>query len=342
MSSDFINVVDDFWSKDTDIDLNLTRGLIAIHEERLKYPSYSHPPTFKDWVSMKNMYIPPPGRSFYYDSIDLRNDGPPQNCSLVGMGDFFRYYETTNKYWYGYSSGPPTMAGLTLSIQKRKPKECRLILKNDPIYKITLWEYFENGIPEYFADGETARKVHDKGKIRIDKDHVCVRTMADFFQINKTGQILKVNRPAHAQVNHSYIKEWAAWANCAHYDKRHLWRVFLVERYKGSILGLLEFGVDQEKVKSILYARELPVTIEGRKRPILHWVTSHKRRIKEGIEIDIEKHLRGINKFSMFGNEFFIAHPTKKGSEAEIDEIEDYYDLISSCPNTFGVPPVDR
>lgn len=63
--------------------------------------------------------------------------------------------------------------------------------------------------------------------------------------------------------------------------------------------GGLDFGTDREYVKSILYARTLPVSASGRKRPLLHLVDSHKRRLKNGTEIDIDEHLRGVKEVTL-------------------------------------------
>ena len=68
-------------------------------------------------------------------------------------------------------------------------------------------------------------------------------------------------------------------------------------------------SVDPEQVKSLLYARQLPMTVTGRKRPILHLVSAHRRRIKEGIDIDINKFLRGVNSVEMNGTLFTVTPP---------------------------------
>ena len=69
------------------------------------------------------------------------------------------------------------------------------------------------------------------------------------------------------------------------------------------------FGIYESQIKSLFYARKLPMTTTGRKKPILHWVKAHQRRIKEGIDIDIRKHLRGESKFEMNGTRFSIVSP---------------------------------
>lgn len=92
-------------------------------------------------------------------------------------------------------------------------------------------------------------------------------------------------------------------------DRRFLWSVDAVEG--GTRAG---FGVYMEQVKSLFYARSIPLTKTGRRRPILHWVRAHQRRIKEGIDIDVTKHLRGITNFEMFGTNFQITQPVKPKS----------------------------
>lgn len=87
-------------------------------------------------------------------------------------------------------------------------------------------------------------------------------------------------------------------------DKRHTWSISSNES------GVrVEVGCYQDEVKSLLYARSLPMTATGRKRPILHLVAAHRRRIKEGIEIDIEQFLRGVRKVEMGGAIFEVSAP---------------------------------
>lgn len=74
------------------------------------------------------------------------------------------------------------------------------------------------------------------------------------------------------------------------------------------------FSVFETQAKSLFYARDLIPSDEGRQRPILHWVQAHKRRIKEGIEINISQHLRGVSEFNLFGAQMKILCPQKKVS----------------------------
>lgn len=96
-----------------------------------------------------------------------------------------------------------------------------------------------------------------------------------------------------------------------HNDRRFFWDVQATEEFWDGMPAKAHFSIDKEYVKSLFYARSIPTTEKGRLRPILHWVRSHKRRMKEGIDIDIDKHLRGIDEFGMHGLNFQINAPRK-------------------------------
>ena len=87
-------------------------------------------------------------------------------------------------------------------------------------------------------------------------------------------------------------------------DKYHVWSIEAQESDARCTVG-----VDKEQIKSLLYARSLPVTATGRKRPILHLVAAHRRRIKEGVDIDIGEFLRGVKKVEMGGTVFTVGAP---------------------------------
>lgn len=99
-------------------------------------------------------------------------------------------------------------------------------------------------------------------------------------------------------------------------DLKTLWNVETAETVLSSVKTPMKLGVDGEIVKSLFYARQAPITGMGRKRPILHWVSSHQRRIREGIDIDIREHLRGITEFEMDGFSFRITSPMKALAQA--------------------------
>ncbi|MDL2279845.1 hypothetical protein LJC15_04185 [Desulfovibrio sp. OttesenSCG-928-G11] len=89
-------------------------------------------------------------------------------------------------------------------------------------------------------------------------------------------------------------------------DAKHTW---VISAYENS--AKVHLCCAKEEVKSLLYARSLPLTATGRKRPILHLVASHRRRIKEGIEVDVNEFLRGQRTVEMNGTCFTVRPPEK-------------------------------
>ncbi|MGC6230508.1 hypothetical protein [Hafnia paralvei] len=75
--------------------------------------------------------------------------------------------------------------------------------------------------------------------------------------------------------------------------------------------GIVRLGCEDEEVKSLLYARKTPLTATGRKKPIMHLVEAHKRRIKNGTDIDISMHLRGLSSVVIGNTEFNITPPAQ-------------------------------
>lgn len=104
-----------------------------------------------------------------------------------------------------------------------------------------------------------------------------------------------------------YYASYASISIQAFQDRKHLWNVQAKEG-----IAKATFAVHPEQIKSLFYARNLPQSTTGRKRPILHWVNSHHRRIKNGTDVDVDKYLRGIHKFEMNGTEFIITNPMKE------------------------------
>jgi len=97
-----------------------------------------------------------------------------------------------------------------------------------------------------------------------------------------------------------------------HNDRRYFWEVQATEEFWEEYPAKAMFSIDEEYIKSLFYARSVPITKTGRLRPILHWVQAHKRRLKEGIDIDVNKHMRGIDSFVMHDVKFSITQPRKK------------------------------
>ncbi|WP_349970956.1 hypothetical protein [Pseudomonas caspiana] len=84
-------------------------------------------------------------------------------------------------------------------------------------------------------------------------------------------------------------------------DSRYCWTI---EAREASCLARL--GSMPEQIKSLLYARSVPLTETGRKRPILHLVAAHQRRLKNGIDVDITGFLRGVQTVEIGGTYFTV------------------------------------
>jgi hypothetical protein len=98
-------------------------------------------------------------------------------------------------------------------------------------------------------------------------------------------------------------------------DARHQW---LITADDG--VSKVTLGAYADSVRSLLYARELPMTPTGRKRPILHLVHAHRRRIREGVDIDVREFLRGTREVVMDGTRYKVAAPQRLIEQMESGE----------------------
>lgn len=135
-------------------------------------------------------------------------------------------------------------------------------------------------------------------KPNLLKRYICLDRSGRFAIVEKD---LKIRYDDKGAFTARFAATYTYWA-----DRKYLWNVETNDE-----TAKVTFGVYPEQIKSLFYSRDLPLTETGRKRPILHWVSAHQRRIKEGIDIDIEKHLRGCTEFIFNGTSFKITRPAK-------------------------------
>lgn len=102
-------------------------------------------------------------------------------------------------------------------------------------------------------------------------------------------------------------------------DAKYCWSI-RAEEAKAKVT----LGCQKEEVKSLLYARSLPMTATGRKRPVLHLVEAHKRRLKNGIDVDVTAFLRGQQTVEMDGTIFTVRPPSRQ-TMPELSENSDRY-----------------
>ena len=127
--------------------------------------------------------------------------------------------------------------------------------------------------------------------------------------IDSAGKVRLADSPGldTAKDNTAPMEDMISTTLQAQADRRFCWEIAADEGFAKASLGCTA-----EEVKSLLYARQLPVTSTGRKRPILHLVAAHRRRMKEGIDVDIKPFLRGVAEVSMDGTLFRVRAPESK------------------------------
>lgn len=155
-----------------------------------------------------------------------------------------------------------------------------------------------------------------------------------FFTVNKNGGVKSCeqvflnnssNGGKRQLLGHplEWLEETSAWGSIALQaiaDQRFCWTITAQEKFARARIGCM-----REEVKSLLYARSLPMTETGRKRPILHLVESHKRRMKNGIDIDIVSFLRGEQVVEIGGTVFKVSAPESIRSSVSSRSQKKYY-----------------
>lgn len=126
----------------------------------------------------------------------------------------------------------------------------------------------------------------------------------------------------------AWLRETGVWAAVALQllaDKRHCWTITAQEKVARAHLGCM-----MEEVKSLLYARSLPMTATGRKRPILHLVEAHKRRMRSGTDVDVTAFLRGQQTVEIAGTMFKVNPPATLRIEVSKRSQERYFAAIEA------------
>lgn len=162
-----------------------------------------------------------------------------------------------------------------------------------------------------------------------------------FFTVTKTGEVVACNQniatirgyiPGEKVPTASHDAEFLrATSACASVvlqtlaDKRFCWSISAYEKGARAHLGCMK-----EEVKSLLYARSLPMTATGRKRPILHLVESHKRRLRNGTDIDVTQFLRGQQTVEIGGTVFKVNPPDTLRFDVSMPSRKHYFADITA------------
>lgn len=225
-------------------------------------------------IYLKGVYIPCVKRISFTREIDLVNDGLPDTLCAA-------------------------------NVDKQKANDCTTAILIRPINRHPYEFLFPPGVIKKYRMVALYPSDEKEGEMHVD--HV-------YFGINHLGHviapILKGRGPQQAYYQ-AQVQIFPSLAMNACADSKYLWLAKCQEDIGMKIDFKLVLGLNPEHIKSLFYARSLPVTETGRKRPILHWVRAHQRRIKEGIEIDISTYLRGITEVTLDGLSFEIIQPMK-------------------------------
>jgi len=247
--------------------------------------------TIDDFGMMKlnGIYFSPGDRIIINGHIDEVNDLGPEYFSNAHLIDENSCHQRVKQFYMIVYSGRKII---------RLPRGVFGPINDSDFYKVTTWAF-----------------------LRSNFQGCPAMTSVNYYSINKlSGKIYPCfsrSEKSHAQASPQLI-QLVADAYTLWQDKKHLWNVTAMELLMSKnetriddLYAKVTFGVYEEHIKSLLYARDMPLTSAGRKRPILHWVSAHKRRLERGVEIDISKHLRGVTSLSMGGINFEITNPVK-------------------------------
>lgn len=299
-----------YWEKEEFEDL-VVRSIIGLYESRIKKHRGSHKSCRFDLEKLNRMrqlgcYFSPDDRVMILDreenewgtcsriqTIDINNDGRPNLAALSYKPDFITDENSMSKDAFLENCYLERILklpnGVHCDVEGRKYRIIQTWHRNNFIEGHCLYVVIN-------SKGE----IHPTHRFRPNYDPVTKRCPIEKV-CAETCQSEEESKKAIAieTVIASMIIQF-------YQDRRNLWNVTAKEEKIKST-----FSVYPEQVKSLFYARDLPITETGRKKPILHWVSAHQRRIKSGIDIDIDKYLRGTTVFEYKGTQFTIINPIK-------------------------------
>lgn len=287
-----------YWETDEFEDL-VTRSIIGMHETKIKKTRRApgclkfNEDVFKRFRNL-GCYFTPNDRIAQFDhdendksqfvqTIDMLNDGIPERAALTMNPD-------------GLCDG--YLTAIYLERVPKLPKPFKSIIHGK--YFRFMQIFFEN---TYVSGCGNFVVIDKNGNIQS-----CYLDDWDTDPITGRHRYYK-NRPVMENDNGKVSDYHSVWTSATiqfYQDRRHLWNVMAHDGIAKST-----FGVYPEQIKSLFYSRDLPETSTGRKRPILHWVNAHQRRMKSGTEVDVEQYLRGTHEFVMNGTKFKITNPLK-------------------------------
>jgi hypothetical protein len=240
------------------------------------------------WIKETGIYIPPPDAAYLAtDHVDINRHGMPRHGAFAIL-----------------TKDRDPMQGDSFTLQDE-------YLQIDFIRSVSRMPqgWIRRGAGEIYRDVHML--VSEHGNMAI----------ATYFTVDQgTGKIVRCEEThnKHKMLNQDILRDHSKAPTAAGIllgsegESEYVWNVVAQERdYR------VRFGVHEEQIQSLFYARDLPLSETGRKRPILHWVRAHERMVRRGTEVGVKEHLRGTTEFEMHGTKFTITNPPKAERERE-------------------------
>lgn len=294
----------DYWN-DGEFEESVSAGLIACYESKIKKMKAPSSVRLDDeslkQARLRGLYFPSNSRVILNpltEKLDIESDPLPESGCICMRKD--------------YKEGDYNGYIHIFSFAKKKELPKNFYKRgNGTIYQM------DNIIPsnDYIEGEKNYFTVSKDGNIRACSSFVS--NQSGFGGTNKiiTQEQHEPSCLSNAEYRASVALQWVA-------DKKYCWSITAKENIAKATLGCM-----MEEVKSLLYARSLPMTATGRKRPILHLVESHKRRMRNGTDIDVTSFLRGQQTVEIGGTVFSVNPPksimptlSKKSQRFETDD----------------------
>lgn len=223
-----------------------------------------------------------------------------RDCPYIPSGGRYFLLETSGPQILDKNQSLPDSGCFSLGRPKQAMKE-----RNSDSYEVFFFFKKSSNLPRHWKPTTTGTdyifwmvNALNRGGILGERFVVTVDSNGRISMASRSG--LDCNNSL--VIKEARERELAAYFSlCAHQDKNHSWTITARDGCAQVCLGC---GI--EEIKSLLYARTLPLTATGKKRPILHLVSAHKRRLASGIEIDISEYLRGIKTVEIDGTQFTV------------------------------------
>ena len=305
----------EYWLQD-DFEDHVTATLVAMFEDKYKNNKGGEFLKKKDIKFYRGLtpYIPSNSREILtvekeigvladYQEFDTVND-------LIPESGILSFYDPFNKIGSNSNVEAEQYKGYVKFVAFRKVKQMA-----KGWFKVGSGSIFELA----YITADNRKLVGEKSYFTIDKDG---KVMACDQMLQPRTAYYGDERYFLSKTDPHKVKEIPFWGCvAAQYiaDKKYSWTINAEESGKA-----LEIGCMKEEVKSLLYARSLPLTETGRKKPILHLVESHKRRMKNGTDIDITPFLRGTQKIEMNGTLFSVKAPEVRKEDLSENSLRYY------------------